>query len=122
MGSLEARRVAEGDRTSFWQAVGEAKWSRPFHCLVLQPRLLQSLIQIIRRPAPRICSLPLGISSERQRAKHCRYARDERTVLSEQHPVIMQAFDPMNNPISLLRFTCAQIFSSRINLDTQHQD
>jgi hypothetical protein len=34
--------------------VGQAKWSRPFHCLVLQPRLLQSLIPIIRRPAPRI--------------------------------------------------------------------
>jgi len=57
-------------------------------------------------PAPRTCGLPLGISSERQRAKHCRYNSDERKVLSEQHPVIMQAFNAMNNRISLLRFTC----------------
>jgi len=102
--------------------LSEVKWSRLFHCLVLQRRLLQSLIQIIRRPAPRIYGLSLGISSQRQRAKHCRYASDERKVLSEQHPVIMQAFDAMNNPISLLRFTCAPIFGSRINLVTQHQD
>jgi len=34
----------------------------------------------------------------------------------------MQAFDAMNNPISMLRFTCAPIFGSRINLVTQHQD
>jgi hypothetical protein len=59
--------------------------------------------------------LPLpGPSSERQRAKHCRYNSDERKVFSEQHPVIMQVFDVMNSPISLLRFTRAPMSARRL--------
>jgi hypothetical protein len=75
---------------------------------------LQLLIQIIRRPATRISGLPLGISGDGQRAKHCRYNSYEGKVFGEQHPIIMQAFDAMDNPISLMRFTCAPISARRL--------
>src|SRR6266404_1892064 len=75
MGSLEARRVAEGDRTSFWQAVivdlffgGSAWWDSSCPAASLQVGRAPNLRLIILRESD--CRIRADDPSEARRSLH----------------------------------------------------